>query len=93
MGQITDIKAGNRGCSFNDRFQFEAIESVTTDSTSNHGYHCLSNEEDENYLMSTTTENSQLANSDDYTTSPCSNSLLSVNLMMIITSSLICLRI
>ena len=50
MGQITDIKAGNRGCSFNDRFQFEAIESVTTDSTSNHGYHCLSNEEDENYL-------------------------------------------
>ena len=75
MGQITDIKAGNRGCSFNDRFQFEAIESVTTDSTSNHGYHCLSNEEDENYLMSTTTENSQLANSDDYTTSPCSNSL------------------
>ena len=25
MGQITNIKAGNRGCSFNDRFYFEAI--------------------------------------------------------------------
>ena len=25
MGQITDIKAGNRGCQFNDRFYFEAV--------------------------------------------------------------------
>ena len=25
MGQVTDIKAGNRGCQFNDRFYFESV--------------------------------------------------------------------
>ena len=30
MGQITDIKAGNRGCQFNDRFNFESISSTKT---------------------------------------------------------------
>jgi hypothetical protein len=79
MGQITDIKAGNRGCSFNDRFQFEAIESVTTDSTSNHGYHCLSNEEDINYYSSGTTENSSLSESDQYTQGPCGDTASSEN--------------
>jgi len=30
MGQITDVKAGNRGCDFNNLFLFESIEASTT---------------------------------------------------------------
>jgi len=30
MGQVTDIKAGTRGCNFNNSFQFESIEASTT---------------------------------------------------------------
>jgi hypothetical protein len=38
MGQITDIKEGTRGCSFNDRFNFEAVVAQTSQDFS--GFPC-----------------------------------------------------